>query len=350
MIETTTPTASTIFPAPPSPMRMMLRVFIMVFVVTAGAYGLSITGYLLLRLAVGERLFTVALLNSFVHLMVVPALVLLPLALLIRKWGTAALLVPGALAALMWYAPDLLPKPIPPAGDAPALTVATFNIASRSDRLDEIAALIRTLDADVIGLQEVRLPAEAALLAALAGVYPYVVSEATDRPVNGQMVFSRFPILRADVFPSPQGNRHQRVEIAFAGRTLVFYNLHVAYPFVANGFSTRTTDLRAVLALAEAETAPVILAGDFNFPPQSDDYALTIARYTDAFRAAGQGTGFTFGPRRGAAFARWLRLSVPIARIDYVFYGDGLRAVDSWVSAEAVHSDHYPVVARLVLE
>lgn len=340
--------------APPAALRpaaLLLRVLVMTFVVMTGAYAVSVAGQLVLRQVIGERWAFVALFNALVHLLVLPAPLLLIPALLLRKWAIALLLVPSVIAALVWYVPDLLPKSVAAADpNAPTLTVASFNIASLTTRMDEFTTLILSLDADVIGLQEVRTEAAADLLAALAAEYPHSVSEATDRPYHGQMVFSRYPIRRAEVIVSPLYVRHQRVEMDLNGRTVVVYNLHLAVPFVTNGFALRTVDAAAMRERALAETDPVILLGDFNLTPQSEDYARFSRAFTDAFRAAGQGMGFTYGPRQAPRFFPQWQFTLPIARIDYVFYGAGVRAVAMRVEAESVHSDHRPLVARLVLE
>ena len=63
----------------------MRRILTKLYVVLTGTYGLSMTGLLLLRAVRGESRKIVALFNSYLHLMLMPSLIFLPLSLLLKR-------------------------------------------------------------------------------------------------------------------------------------------------------------------------------------------------------------------------------------------------------------------------
>ncbi|MDX1993092.1 MAG: endonuclease/exonuclease/phosphatase family protein [bacterium] len=353
-------TATNIAPPAPLPItrrprNLIWRVLVLSLLALSGAYALSVGGFLLLRLLTGERWFIIALFTSIVHLMVLPSLILLPLVLIFGRgwlrWVVALELVPVVMVTLFWYVPDFLPKNVAAVGDAPVLTILSYNITSERTDMNAVAAVIRKTDADVVALQKVDTRSGERLIALLEDAYPHNATALDEDPLRGHLLFSRYPILSDEAFANRQGKLHQRVEIDFDGQAVVVYNLHIFYPFVGNGFAYRAEDVQEVMARAEAETLPTILAGDFNLTPQTADYARIRRTFSDAHREAGQGLGFTFGPREGIGrFFPWFRVALPIARIDFVFYRDGLRALASQVIPDSAESGHYPLLARFALE
>ncbi|MBC7871436.1 MAG: endonuclease/exonuclease/phosphatase family protein [Chitinophagaceae bacterium] len=351
----------TTIPKTPSPLRQVLNILVALFLIWTGAYALSIDGFLLLRFMIGERWWIIALFNSFIHLMVLPALILLPLVLILappgvgfnrqRKIGIALLLVPAVIATLIWYAPGFLSKNLNDAralaADSPTLSVLSFNITSGATDVDEIADLILGLDADVVALQELSIAAASMLQAQLSTVYPYDALVPDGNSKHGAGIFSRFPILDANSFIDVQNKVNQRAEIDFNNGRIVVYNLHLIYPF-GNNFARRAAATQDIMSRTQAETLPVILLGDFNMTPQSEDYAQLIAAFNDAFMEAGSGTGFTYAPVYTNIVPRFITVgrNLPLARIDYIFYSDGFSIIDMQVIDETAGSDHHPVFAR----
>ena len=85
-----------------------------------------------------------------------------------------------------------------------------------------------------------------------------------------------------------------------------------------------------------AAAGDLLLAGDFNTPPESRLYRRDWAGYRNAFADAGTGFGFTMTTRRAAV------------RIDHVLLAAPWECRDCWVGPD-VGSTHRPVVADLVL-
>ena len=85
---------------------------------------------------------------------------------------------------------------------------------------------------------------------------------------------------------------------------------------------------------AARESLPVSIAGDTNLPGLSAVFRRTLSRYSDAFRVAGWGLGYTF-PQK-----------FPFLRLDRILTNHKLRAVSFGVGCEGA-SDHLCVVAEI---
>jgi len=79
----------------------------------------------------------------------------------------------------------------------------------------------------------------------------------------------------------------------------------------------------------------VILAGDFNLPELSHAFHANLGGFSDSFRTAGAGFGYTFPSR------------FPWMRLDRVLTSHHFRAIDFRSDCEGL-SDHRCVVATLV--
>jgi endonuclease/exonuclease/phosphatase (EEP) superfamily protein YafD len=319
------------------------------FLALANAYGLSVAGFLLLRSIAGESWNYIALINSFVHLLWIPALLLLPLAAALRRWLTLILLCPAALAFLISYGSLFIPRPAQAAPEA--LRILTYNLKAQSLELEPALHIIAEAQADVVALQELSVEMAAALTDRFSSRYPYqALHTDPDNPISGQGVLSRFPILEDDYWRIYQAM--QRVVLELDGRPIVLYNAHPIQPIRPNGFVMRAEEISDLLRRAAQETLPVILAGDFNMSDQSSDYSRLAAQYQDTYRAVGWGLGLTFPAEvpyfGGGQYAHPIFQFVPpLVRLDYVFHDASFTSLSAQVWPEAGGSDHLPVVAAL---
>lgn len=341
---------------PPGPLALVGRVLWNAFRASVGAYGLSLTGFLLLRWAEGESLNVVAVINNLLHVMLLPVLVLLPLALVARLWFPVGVLALPFVVTVAANAPllDNTPQPAPP--NSREITVLTYNLLARTGDAaaftDTLAILVEA-DADVVALQEVSLAAGAVLQGALPGDYPYRALHPRENGTQGQGILSRYPIT-ADTFfqaPLPLQLGHQRALLDVDGREVVLYNVHPVHPFMTPGFDVgvRSADIGYVLAQAaqDAGRVPTLLLGDFNMTPMTADYAAVTATFADAYQGVGRWPGYTF-PAAPSPTAPQAYLP-PLARIDYVFYNADWRALVATVWGRSGGGDHRPLFVRLAL-
>lgn len=220
------------------------------------------------------------------------------------------------------------------------LRVVTYNVRSlRSDRAAVIRAL-RSLDADVVCLQEAprlfRWRTRCAALARESGLL-YV---AGGRPAAGVAMLAA---MRVDVLAtveqrlSPTRGQYRRGVVAArvrkAGASCTVASTHLGF---RPGERTRhLEEIRGVLDRFGEEA--VVLAGDVNEPSGGPTWQRLAAEFTDA--AAGDGTP-TFPARR------------PRQRIDGVFVRgrasvSAYRVVDD--ADVRIASDHRPVVVDVEL-
>jgi vancomycin resistance protein VanJ len=94
----------------------------------------------------------------------------------------------------------------------------------------------------------------------------------------------------------------------------------------------RGRQVEALAAAARASSRPVIIGGDFNLPALSRVMHDNLGEFDDAFTQAGRGFGYTYPTK------------LPFLRIDRIFTGHGLRAVE-FAIGDTQASDHLCVSA-----
>jgi vancomycin resistance protein VanJ len=334
---------------------MLRRVLLAAFVAVAGAYGLNLTLFLMLRAVVGERWGIIALFNTYLLLLLIPPLVLLPLCFVVRKRWLALTQLPAVMLFLSTFGGLFLPRSVAAPPDAPRFTVLTYNLHAEQNLLAPMAAVIRQADADIVALQEMSAAASAYFASQLADRYPYRALHPASSPYHGRGILSRFPITLDRAWPEeyPIPVRLQRVELSAQDQTIVLYNFHAppSAPIFRQGFNfrPRAQQIQMLLDLAAQEDGPLLLLGDFNTGELNENYERITARYSDVWRQVGWGMGFTNpdwsheNSHEGPAF-------FPLHnRIDYMFHDSAFQAVEARVWPESGGSDHRPLWARLAL-
>ena len=319
-----------------------------VFIVFTGAYGLNVMLFLLARIIIGEQWVVIAFFNTLAHLLWLPAFVLLPIMLLLRRRLIALLLVPTIGMFLWVYGQQLMPKSLEAPSNATVIKVLTHNVYAGNTDTATIINLIRAVDADIVALQETNYPMTGAFQQELSDEYPYQAHHPQEVLVQGLAFLSRYPIAsdeywRYDWLPSPLA--HQRLQLQLsATQSIVVYNSHPTHPGMNGSFfnpAWRSRELTEVYGRIQAETLPVIWLGDFNMPHLSDDYRRITGSMEDVYGSVGQGMGWTF-----------LLNPYPIAllRLDYVFISPEFTAIESAVGTSSGGSDHLPLWATIALQ
>ncbi len=236
-----------------------------------------------------------------------------------------------------------------PTKNADTLRVMAYNIRhgegtdGRLD-LDRIADVILEQDPDLVALQEVDRRVDrtngrdqARSLGARTGLdHAFGAFMDYDGGEYGMAILSRWPIVDVVNERLPDGDEPRtalkvRVRSPDTGRELVLVGIH----FYRSDDERRDQADRLLETLAD-ETAPVILAGDFNSTPDSE----VIDRFHDDWDVLSKGRDrFTFPS------------TDPQREIDYVmvrparqFYVLSHEAIE-----EPIASDHRPLIADLVV-
>ncbi len=218
-----------------------------------------------------------------------------------------------------------------------------LNYIERKIDFSLMADTIRSLDPDVVGLNEMRGKGEdpeytdqTGALQALTG-YPYAFfAKALDvGGVNpyGNALLSKIPIEQAEVIPIPTPKIEGRVE----PRCILKARLAGGITVLVSHFGLTPTERENAVrtVLSEKTEEKCILMGDFNAPP--DDTVL------NPIRACMKDTADTFeGPRLS------FRSDEPHVKIDYIFVTPDIEVRSADIPA-IVASDHRPHIANIAI-
>lgn len=338
-------------------MRRWLRLLSATFAV-AYLVGLALAA-LLLRL-VGERCWATSVALYLPRIAFLAPLPILTGALV--AFGPRRLLPTQAIAAVLALFPLMglvVPSPFSGSrGERPSFRILSFNVDSLAFGSDRVADAIRAERPDVVLLQE--FAGGGAFVEALRRSFGAV-------EVSGQFVVAtRFRIrdvTEPERIPYEGRNRSPRfvrytVETPLG--TIALYNVHPISPrlgfyslrgeglrkeiltgrlFVAarsgplqEDTGLRVAQARSISASATQELAPVLIAGDTNLPSLSPTLSECFAGFSDGFRRAGSGFGYTF-----PAAHPWMR-------IDRIYSSRHLDVTSFKVGCRDA-SDHLCVVA-----
>lgn len=238
----------------------------------------------------------------------------------------------------------------PEEGSAQAVVrVAAYNIKhgrGMDDRVDlsRIADVLRSLEADVITLQEVDDRTERTggvdQVQVLAELLGYEGAHGPHRPYQGgfygNAVLTRLPIRaqRTHSIPPASGSAltvHE-VEVVLADERHT--GLSIVSVHLAGSDVERMAQADSVTSYFAGRTGPVVLAGDFNGRPGSPVLTRLARDWTIAVK---DGPSFTYPS------------DAPDREIDFIMLRatDSIEIVRHSVVAERVASDHRPLIAEL---
>ena len=244
-----------------------------------------------------------------------------------------------------------LPTPEPVTG----VRVMTYNIhagkdAQQVDNLKRVAAVIDSADAEIVLLQEVDRKtqrsggvdhfAELRSLTGMSGVFGKSLDYQGGE--YGIAVLSRWKVDSIAAVPlkvEPPQERSGTYESRIALHVVVHTErgaLHIVNTHLDAGApgTYRKQELIGIMAHIQRTVPadqPVLLGGDLNARPNTDDIGAVSFALTDAFGQCGSGAGETFPAH------------APDRRIDYLFYRHARCSAARVVSTLA--SDHRPFMA-----
>ena len=231
------------------------------------------------------------------------------------------------------------------------LRVMTYNIKWAKRDAEAIARDIQKNKPDVMLLQD-------SANVVISGRGKFL--EGWNVQTSGQYtIASHFPL--SDVegrwISYPERNHHvMRCVLNVKGREIVLYSCHLVSPrfglaamkhpraglnLLKSNMAFRIRKSQKLAEHVRGETLPTLLTGDLNAPAQAIVCKnLFAAGLEDAFSAAGNGYGYTYGETTKVGWSYF--------RIDHIMTSHQWQVLDCWVGNDA-GSDHCPVFADLYL-
>jgi vancomycin resistance protein VanJ len=274
-------------------------------------------------------------------------LVLLPLALLQQKHALLLGLSVPCIVFLILYGARFLPKAeAAEIGNAPALTVMSFNMHYENWNHDAFVQSIRDAKPDIVGIQEVSPTNREMIEARLGEKYPYRVFQPVQE-MHAVALLSRFPISRVE-YLEPAMKRGLRATVQLSDKTLDVVVAHLAppnmitypitrfVPIAQQRYTSRRAEAALLDEIGRSHSRPSILLCDCNMSDASATYQSIASAWRDSFVERGWGLGPTL--RFIAPF--------PIQRYDYVWHTDEIHIHSVRVGTDG-GSDHLPVIAKI---
>ena len=224
-----------------------------------------------------------------------------------------------------------------------SLRVATYNIrgglgTDNVRSIPRITEVLRTLEADIVCLQEVHqnLPwsgfaNQPRRLRRLLGA-----DVIFQRNLSlwfggfGNAVVTTLPVLQVTRHTLP-GGREPRGCLDVVLQTSLG-ELKVLCTHLGLSDGERRRQVIRLAEIVRASQVPVVLCGDFNEGPQAGNLRMLLE--ASGLRDAGVGSGFTYPS------------DAPRARIDFILHSEELSAEGLCVSP-SIASDHYPIISKI---
>jgi endonuclease/exonuclease/phosphatase family metal-dependent hydrolase len=228
--------------------------------------------------------------------------------------------------------------------------IATYNIhrgrgLDGRTRLERIAAVLATIDADVVALQEVvgaspLKPGQASELGAALGMgWVMAPTRHLRTALFGNVVLSRYPVRQHNhhdlTWQTCEPRNVQRVDLEVAGHVLHFYNVHFGTALLERRHQAARL---AALVHDKRVTGPKIVLGDFN------EWARGLA--TDILAERLHSIDLRQHLRRKRTYPGFF----PILHLDHIYYEGRVEVLKVTLPRDRltlVASDHLPLVADL---
>lgn len=219
----------------------------------------------------------------------------------------------------------------------PTLTVVFLNLDLEHPEPERVVSYLRDVAPDVVLLMELTARWQEALDEALRP-YPHRVTAIRESPF-GLGLFSRRPLVDADVVTPGEGMPTVVAAVTLDGRDLTFVGAHPFPPIREGGTRIRDRQLIAVGELAGSIEGPVLVIGDLNTTPFSSVWPrlMEASGLPDPDRGAGVGATWPAG------LPAILRLP-----LDHALPSPEIRVVRRVIGPD-VGSDHRPVEVEVSL-
>jgi len=198
--------------------------------------------------------------------------------LMFRKWAWFAMV----LACLVVHLPSfrsVLPELSNRRPSTELLKITTANVLTQNQRHRDILTDILSRDPDVFVILELSQSLAETLESEVSSTYPHSIVRPMDGANFGIGLYSRHPIVDADVFALNTEIESIAATIQLHGNPCRVIATHPLPPIGARGFRLRNEHLQQLgakirNAIENSPETPIVLVGDLNLTPWSPHFAM----------------------------------------------------------------------------
>lgn len=215
-----------------------------------------------------------------------------------------------------------------------------------NSNLADISQLVKSLDPDVVFLQEVDsmtnrtrgfnqdrkidVAAELGTLSGYTGYFAKAIDYSDGGYGEGMLIRKPDNIIRMSL-PFPQGGEGRAMIAVKEKNKLILAGTHLCHEHEAN----RLAQIDAIIDYYQKSGLPMIISGDFNFTPESKEYKRITEHFYDA-AVLGNKVEFTYDAQK------------PRYRIDFIFLSKNRSwKVEDIRTVQSEASDHLPLYAKV---
>jgi len=258
-------------------------------------------------------------------------------------WALLALGVAGYSA--MCAAPALVTHPVSmprvageaASGEPVRLRVVSINVFYANDDHSTVIDFLRREHPDAVALMEMNADWRKSLEPLLKD-FPHRY-QTTGNGGRGITLWSRLPMKDAAVLPiGVRAEPAIAATLEIHGREVRVFAVHTTWPMAPASAGRRNQQLERLAEHARAVTLPLVVVGDLNISPFSPHFQKLLA--DGHLRSGSEGFGWQ---------ATWPTFMLPAGiQIDHALVNSRLT-VEHFGKGTSVGSDHFPIVADLVL-
>jgi endonuclease/exonuclease/phosphatase (EEP) superfamily protein YafD len=298
----------------------------------------------ILRLVAHDRHLVLVLANSLSAYLYVPAVLLLPLAVLRKRKILALVCLFLAVCHAVWVWPDYLPlllgsSPSAAKEESASLKIFSANLYSRNVHREAMLAEIDAVAPDLILLQEYSSPWREALSHEdFRRRYPYRLGQVREDSF-GIAIYSKRPFVDTSLWISG-GVPQAEVFIEHGGQAIRVINWHPLPPRTLEYHATWQRQYDQLFVKLAPLDAPTLIVGDFNATQHARQMRrLAQHGYRSAHEVTGRGYAVTWP--NGTAW-------IPPMRLDHAMMSRHFECIAIREGAGR-GSDHKPVIVEFVL-
>jgi endonuclease/exonuclease/phosphatase (EEP) superfamily protein YafD len=259
----------------------------------------------------------------------------------------------AGIAAACLIVPQLWAVAAPPrtpvAEKAPVearLRVMSVNVLYSNRRFDDVVRAIESQAPDIVSLQEVTERWHP-VVERLAARLPHIAPADWRTAPTDNVLLSRFPIAASRIVVPPNQHRpfaHVEATVSIDGKSILVLAVHPPLPAGPSHTATRQANFDYYARAAAATEMPLLIVGDFNITPYSPRFRALLRESGLRYVHLGWTWPRSWPSESRGSYQRYIR-GFPI---DHILTSRHF-AVSSARAFEDVGSDHYPVIADLVL-